>query len=455
MDATLSEELPRTEPTRGTADAAPRLRTDRHLWGTYIFLVMLASVELFSASIQEVQSNIFMPLIRHGAFIVVGLLAMLFLQHIHYRHIFSFIPVYVVGCLGLMVLVQLAGKEGSINEAQRAIQIGGVQVLPADALKLAVALGMAWILAKFKEKKKRKGHRRDVSNTGLVLCIIFLGTCAGLLFAHGLSNTIIVCAIGFSTMLVAGMSWKKFGIALLVFGVFGGAAYYFKTHAKADPAVQARIELTARLNMTEADSLAGNGRGTVWNGRLSKHFRPNKHLEAYNTADQQEQLSYIAQAHGGFIGVGIGRSRENARLPLAHSDYIFAIIVEELGAIVGILILAAYLWILGRSAKLTMRVRQPLPAVLAMACAFTIVFQALYHIAIVTGVFPVSGQPLPLFSRGGVSVLTTSLAFGVMLSVARHAVRTSDSLSEAKQEALLLPDSTLGVNPSIEQVDSK
>ena len=124
--------------------------------------------------------------------------------------------------------------------------------------------------------------------------------------------------------------------------------------------------------------------------------------------------------------MGIGRSRENARLPLAFSDYIYAIIIEEMGLFVGLGILACYIWILGRSAKLTVCFKQTLPGVLVMGCAFVIVFQALYHMAIVSGVFPVSGQPLPLISKGGISVLVTSMAFGIMLSCARHAVRTTD-----------------------------
>lgn len=441
----------------GADNGAPmhKLRTDRHLWGTYIVLVLLASVELFSASIQEVNNNVFAPLLRHGLFLFVGLLIMLFLQRIHYRHIYNFIPLYVIGCLGMMVAVHFAGSAGSINDAQRAFKIAGVTVLPADALKLAVALGIAWILSR--TQKKLRDGRHDVTTTGLVCCILFLGLCAGMLFEHGLSNTIIVCAIGFATMFVGGMSMKKIAVAVAVFGLVGGGAMYYKTQRPVDLEEQQRSDRIAELNMTApADSVKlGQGRGSVWIQRWNTHWRRNKHLEEFSTEKQQEQLSYIAQAHGGFFGVGVGKSRENARLPLAHSDYIYAIIVEELGALVAIVILSAYLWILGRAAKLTMSFKQTLPSVLAMACAFTIVFQALYHIAIVVGVFPVSGQPLPLFSRGGMSVLTTSIAFGIMLSVARHAVRITDTRADAKQETAILPDSAVSDNPAMVDIDHK
>ena len=87
-----------------------------------------------------------------------------------------------------------------------------------------------------------------------------------------------------------------------------------------------------------------------------------------------------------------------------------------------------------------------------MGCAFVIVFQALYHMAIVSGVFPVSGQPLPLISKGGISVLATSLAFGVMLSVARHAVRITDTKAEQRKEQDSLPEDARSVNPVLDTV---
>ncbi len=446
MDTVLSANKA-PEAAKAGAATTRKVRTDYHLWGTYVLLVIIAVIELFSASIQEVTGgDIFRPVVRHGAFLVGGLVIMLVFQHIHYRYIYGLIPVFVLGCLGLMVMVHFAGSEGTINDAKRAINIAGIQLLPADMLKLAVALGMAWILTRNQQKGKNK---RDVTTRGMWYSMIFLTVCAGLLFEHGLSNTLIVCAIGFSMMLIGGMSLKKIMLCMLIFGVLGGTALVLKMTSKPDPAVTERQERVAALNGTRTDSIVGAGRGTVWNSRITNHLRPNKHLEPFSTDKQQEQLSYIAQAHGGLIGVGVGRSRENARLPLAYSDYIFAIVIEELGLFAGLLILGVYMWILGRSAKLTMRFKQTLPAVLAMGCAFTIVFQALYHMAIVSGVFPVSGQPLPLISKGGISVLATSMAFGIMLSVARHAVRVTDTRAEARHEQDLLPDSAVADNPAM------
>ncbi|MBD5218866.1 MAG: FtsW/RodA/SpoVE family cell cycle protein [Bacteroidales bacterium] len=439
-------------PAAAEAPAATkrRVRTDHHLWGTYILLVIIAVIELFSASIQEVaDGEIFRPIIRHGMFLLAGLVLMIIMQKMHYRWIYAMIPLYVGASVAMMLWVMVGGRE--INGAQRAIELGGIQLLPAEFLKLAAALGMAWIIS-----RNREPGKRDITQRGLVLTLGFLYLCCGLLFTQGLSNTIVVVAICFSMMLVCGVSWRKFIIALAITGFLGATGIYVKTSLKSSKPLTEQQIRRAQLNGQainyDADGnvyIVGSGRGTTWKERVKRHFRPDKHLEAFSVDNQQEQLSYIAQAHGGLLGVGIGKSRENARLPLAFSDYIFAIIVEELGLFIGLGILLCYMWILGRSAMLTTQFRQTVPGMMVMGCAFVIVFQALFHMAIVSGVVPVSGQPLPLISKGGISVIATSLAFGVMLSVARHAARITDDKDRQEAETELLPENAVSENPAM------
>lgn len=425
---------------------APRCKTaDHHLWGTYLLLVFIAIVELFSASVQEVKGgNIFEPILRHGAFLVAGLLIMLIMQKIHYRYLYLCIPVYVIGSICMLVAVAIGGEE--VNSAVRAIRIGGIAILPAEFMKLAAALGMAWILT-----QTQMESRKDITWAGFVWCMLFMFVSCGLLFSQGLSNTLVVVAICFSMMLVGGMGMKKFLLALLIVGALGGAAVVIKTQAKDKTELTDRQRRIFELNHVTIEEGLADGRGETWKKRVARHFRPNKHLEAFDVANQQEQLSYIAQAHSGIVGVGPGKSRESARLPLASLDYIFAIIVEELGLFAGLGILIVYMWILGRSAKLTTQFKMTMPGVLVMGCSFVIVFQALFHMSIVTGVVPVSGQPLPLISKGGISVLATSLAFGVMLSCAKHAARITDTKAEQALEKESLPENARAVNPALER----
>ena len=154
----------------------------------------------------------------------------------------------------------------------------------------------------------------------------------------------------------------------------------------------------------------------------------------------------MAQANGGIIGQLPGNSRETARLPLAFSDYIFAIVVEDWGVLGGMFLLALYLMLLARAGAIASRCSRAFPALLVMGMAVMIVLQALFHMAIVTGVFPVSGQPLPLISKGGSSIIATSIAFGIMLSVSRFAVQ-NDKRKDVNAEILELPAEVATDNP--------
>ena len=148
--------------------------------------------------------------------------------------------------------------------------------------------------------------------------------------------------------------------------------------------------------------------------------------------DQNRQviMAKFAQARGGLVGKGLGNSRESVRLPLAFSDYIYSIVIEEGGLLGGIFVMILYLLLLARAGFVAYNLNRALPAFLILGCAILIVSQALIHMAIVTGLFPVSGQPLPFISKGGTSVLVMSAAIGVMLSVSRHAARRNDGRSQ-------------------------
>lgn len=158
--------------------------------------------------------------------------------------------------------------------------------------------------------------------------------------------------------------------------------------------------------------------------------------------------SFMAQANGGFWGQMPGNSRESSRLPLAFSDYIFSIVVEDLGFIGGFALIALYFSLLMRAGNIARKCVRAYPAYLAMGMALMVVLQAFFHMAITTGVFPVSGQPLPLISKGGTSIFVTCMAFGVMLSVSRTATTRQNVAKEIKQEKEALPESMRAANPT-------
>lgn len=424
------------------AESSPtQSRIDPYIWGSYIALLVVSVIELFSASSQEVQvGNIYGPIIRHAMFLGIGLVIMLAIQRVHFRHIYFAIPLFVIVSIALMMLVLSVGV--NINGARRGLQIGSIMLLPAEFLKLAVALGIAFILS----RNRLKGTH-DTTNRGVIECTILVLLCSGLLFSHGLTNTLLLMAISICMMLVGGVSWRKLGYVALVFVIFGGGAMLAKHIGNSSHEATPEEIALAEINQTDVETRGGN-RMSTWSARIKRHLRLNKAGDPITDENKQEQLSYIAQAHGGLTGAGPGNSRENARLPLAFSDYIYAIVVEELGALVAIGVLALYLFLLGRAGRLAMVFKSTLPCLLVIGCALVICLQALFHICIVVGVFPVSGQPLPLISKGGTSILATSIALGVMLSASRWAARKTDTAETIQHELSSLPENIATDNPS-------
>ena len=167
----------------------------------------------------------------------------------------------------------------------------------------------------------------------------------------------------------------------------------------------------------------------------------------------QQRRSVLAIGSGKLFGQGYcqgiqTQSLSSNSLPARHTDFIYAVCGEELGLVGGLAVLLLYLWLMARASVLANRVSVNFAAQLVLAASLTIVFQALFHIGIVTGAMPVSGQPLPLISKGGTSILITSLAFGIMLSVSRHATRKGARKKEIEQEESMLPKEMSAANPT-------
>lgn len=426
--------MPVTEPNAGATSPAAMPATDtaantvnppdKHIWGIYIALCALSIIELYSASSREIAAfGIYYPLLRHVAQLAVGLLIILALQRIHYRWFIPLTPVFVLLSVGMMIYVLLFGEV--INGARRAFSLPFISVQPSEFIKLSAVLTCALVLSRTQLKKSS-----GIRNKGIITVAVAILCFGALLFNQGLTNTILLMAISVSMMLIGYIEWRKLGLVLLIYACVGGGA------------------LAVKLIHNSAGTEAKVDRSGVWTDRLGTFFDSIPPYQRKITSDnRQEMFSYMAQAHGGLVGVMPGNSRETSRLPLAFSDYIFAIIVEDWGFLGGVGVMILYLWLLARAGSIARRCSQAFPAFLVTGMAVMITFQALFHMAIVTGVFPVSGQPLPLFSKAGTSILITSIAFGIMLSVSRYAVR-SGKRQEIKDEASILPENIRADNPA-------
>ena len=414
---------------------------DKYIWGVYIFLIIVSVIELYSASSREVTaSNVLAPIMRHGFMLLLGFGVVVGLSRVKYKVFNHGITVFALAALLIAVYVLFKGQ--IINGARRSMSLFGIALQSAELLKIAVVLVIARVIAFNQE-------RGGVTTFGVARCAFFVLLCSGLLFTQGLTNTLLLMGISISMMLIGGIQNRKLGIVLLIYLIIGGAGYMWKSHDKQSAAEVALIAETSKDASGEATTLNRTG---THKGRIARWLFDSipKYEQPITSVNRQEMYSFMAQANGGGHGVLPGNSRETARLPLAFSDYIFAIVIEDWGFMGGMLLLTAYLILLGRAGAIAAKCRSAFPSLLIMGMAVMIVLQALFHMAIVTGVFPVSGQPLPLISKGGSSILVTSIAFGIMLSVSRSAAFKDDDNAIISQEIADLPADLNAPNPMIQ-----
>lgn len=423
-------------PKPKSNEVKARQKPDPYIWGIYIMLLVISVIELFSASSTEVSgSNVYMPLIRHGIFLIMGLGLVLFIQNTHYMLYsrFSFFLAFI--SLVLLLISNFFGIE--INGAQRAINIAGFTIQPAEIVKLTVVILLATILGKNQKP-------RGVTTKGMIEAAVVVVVFAAFLWKNGLTNTLLLFGVSLSMFLIGGMKWKQFLMILAIYGLCGGVLYLLKYQND-------KTSEFDRISKTEmVESPGGDGRAETHKGRITRFIEgvhPDDPIDDYN---RQVVFSKIAQANGGVFGQGPGNSRESARLPLAFSDYIYSIIVEDTGLVGGVLLILLYLLLVARAGRIAYKCSRAIPAFLIMGCAVLIVFQAMVHMAIVTDLFPVSGQPLPLISKGGTSVLVMSAAIGIMLSVSRFTVTSGDKKA-LKEELKTLPKDMQAANYSSDQ----
>lgn len=408
------------DETQATAKPKAVASADKHIWGIFIALCIISTIELYSASSREVAGSsigVMGPILRHLVMLAGGTFVVWFLSRRHYSDFIPFTLGFSLLSVAMMLYVMFFGD--IINGARRSMTILGIGIFPAEMVKISAVLLIALVMTWNPDTRKPGVTSKAVIYSGFIVLLL-----SGLLIEQGLTNTLLLLAISYSMMIIGGV---KISHLLTLTGAYIAVAaiflYIWMTDGGRIETWRARIE-------RHADTRIENGQEVV----------VNKWDIPATGKNRQEILSYMAQANGGIHGVGPGNSREASRLPLAFSDYIFAIIIEELGLIGGLVVLMLYLWLLGRAAGIASHCNRTYPALVVIGMAVMIAFQALFHMGIVSGVFPVSGQPLPLLSKGGTSIFVTAIAFGIMLSISRTATRQGGKKQDIRDEIEALPE---------------
>lgn len=422
--------------------------SDWTLWACYIILCAVSVVEVFSASSLELKNgNVYLPITSHIQWLGLGFLLVFGLEHLHYKYTKIMMLFVVIISVGLGILTLFVGEK--VNGAARAIDLGFISVQAAEPCKLASAMLLAYVLSRF-QKPDGTGLSAKGVWYGIGIILLFVA----LLITQGGSNALLVLLVGGSLLVLAVLPRKVIWGGIIALAVLIGTVCLIVCVSKNN---EQNNELVAQTTVVKEPSKASGikkiFRWETWQNRIDdwlpdsvpEYQKPTSYAVGGNS---QKHHAFMAIAHGNGIGVMPGNSRECSRLQLAFSDYIYAIILEELGLLGGVIVLLCYLGIIIRAIMISKMCKSAYASLLIMGMALVIVYQAFYHMCISVGVMPVSGQTLPFISKGGTSILVMSVAMGMMLSVSRYAVERTNAGLKTIDDDDELPDDLKADNPA-------
>ena len=364
-----------------------KLKGDKVIWGVIISLFLFSVLLVYSTAGWE---YLFSHLIK----LSVGLF---FLYQVHKIKFKYFAKIGVLGFFISIILLLLVFVIGvTVNGASRWLSIAGVQFQPSDIAKLSILLFMARQLSKYRHEIK------DFKFLFLYVLAPLIVICS-LILPNNFSTSALIFLNGLVLMFVAKVNIKYIA-SIIGLGIFG--ALFIYGIAKLSPELSNKIM----------------PRSATWVSRVDNYFNT-KEVKKLDQ-DYQQQQALVAIYNGGFSGVGPGKSTQRNILPYSSSDFIFAIMVEEYGLLIGAIFpMLLYLILFYRALRISTKIASVFGGLICVGLMFSLVFQAFVNMLVSVGVLPVTGQTLPLISMGGTSILFTCITLGIVLSVSND---TSD-----------------------------
>jgi cell division protein FtsW len=351
-------------------------------------LCLLGAVMIFSASAVTAEQQFghsYHFVLRQVIWLAAGLLGMFGLMKLDYHKLREPAVVYTVLCVVLVLLVGALFMDKS-HATHRWIKLGPAQVQPSELTKLAVILYLAWFLDLKRRGATRLDFRQEDFMHTILPAVAPIFICVGLIVLQpDLGTSVDIVLIMTAILFVAGLSWKWI--------VVGAAA--------ATPVLFFLIMHVSYRN-----------------ARLISFLHPESDPQG---AGFQLLQSLIAVGSGGFTGVGLMESKQKLfYLPEAHTDFIYAVICEELGFIGAAIVIALFATYAWRGLRASFTAPDGFGRMLALGATAMVMFQSLINFAVVLGMMPTKGIPLPFVSYGGSSLLVMLLATGVLLNVAQQ-----------------------------------
>lgn len=383
---------------------------DMVLWIIIAALAILSILVVYSSTAKMAYdmraiSSTSSFLINQVVILIISFMAIIIVHKINSRTYQRCARYVYVGAVLLTIYVYFGGS--SINGAARWMSVFGFQFQPSEILKVATVLVVAQQLACRQSVIKTikiipslkfwtwrsSPEQRKIWNDGTFPILMPIVISCSVIFPAHFSSAVIVFAASFVMMIIGRLSYVELGKLVLI-GVV-------------------TVTLTLALNI---------GRSATAEGRIGTWIDLWTNSQIDKPVDRlaDTERSMIAIHNGGIFGQGAGQSATRAEMIHPESDYAYAFFVEEYGILMAILLLLLYLWIFRRATMIVRQCVTAFPALMAAGLALLITIQALLHIMVTLNLFPETGQPLPLISRGGSSTLFTFIALGMILSVSRQ-----------------------------------
>ena len=364
---------------------AAELRGDRTIWMIIAVLSLFSLLAVYSATGSLAWSarggNTTIFLVTHAVRLAFGLFLVYLCHLLHYRQYQRAAPFLMLLTVPLLAFTLFFGQ--SINDANRWLSLGGVSFQPSEFAKIALIIYIA------RELTRKQDYISSLRDAFLPIIMPVLIVC-GLIAPANLSTSLVLFVTCIMLMFIGRVSWQY----IMLLGLLGLVVF---------AGLVAVGQLYPEANLIRVDT---------WVSRVQEYL----HSE---DGGYQVQQAKIAIAKGGVIGEGPGNSIIRNFLPYAYADFIYAIICEEYGLVGGTLVLALYVLLFLRNVSLVTKSPKAFGSFLAIGLSLMLTVQALANIAVNVNLVPATGLTLPLISMGGTSMVFTSIALGMILSVSK------------------------------------
>ncbi len=407
---------------------------DKVIWMVFFLLCMISIVEVYSASstLSYKGGNYWAPLLKHGGMLFIGFIVMIVVMNIKCRYFkIATLPALVLSVL-MLIGVLLTG--GVTNGASRWIEVMGIQFQPSELGKGALVLAVAQILSAMQTEAgaAKKAFKYILFLSAAIIIPISFENLSTALLAS--LTVLLMMFVGRVPLKQIG---KLLGVGALTVVFALALVMAVGTDEEKNAPKQNLTEQTTLVEEETEENFIGKlfHRADTWKARINRFLNKEYVAPKDYDLDKDGQIGHanIAIASSNILGKGPGNSNERDFLSQAFSDFIYAIIIEEMGIIGAFFVAFLYIVILMRSGQIAGRCENSFPAFLAMGIAFLLVTQALFNMAVAVGLAPVTGQPLPLISKGGTSTIINCLYIGMLLSISRFAKKRDNDTATVRK----------------------